>query len=441
MAAAPVPKPDEPSAEPGSEADGWALLESLRRRLDDQAAQGRKTQAQVTQLAESIAALVAEQRRRSLWLNVNSFVAYLVFTLLCGAGCFLLYRSRAHELTAAREQAIGERDAAVRHADDALARAVARESADTKAWEIYQLLDLGKRAEAVAKLAALRDQPLSRTERTVLAARVHDSQVMEVAAALKVAAAALKAGRPGDVIKPLEAALTTEPPGAQAAMMHYYLGVAYARTELAKAAAHLQAAVAGDVDQEDARFQLASVLDRSAAYAQARAEYDRFATAHPQSPLAMFAMRRSATLARLPAAGSGAVEPGAAPPAAAAPSPIPPAPAAAAPAGVRPPAGPAGVPPGVTPAPPRPLLGAPPAAPPGAAPTSPGSAQPPGPAAVAPHPGAAVQAPGLRPVRPWPKPTVKPVAPARPAEPVPPPAAPVGPAEPPAGNPGNPDNS
>jgi tetratricopeptide (TPR) repeat protein len=441
VAAAPLPKPEEPAAEPGSDADGWALLDGLRRRLDDQVAQGRKAQAQVTQLAESSAPRVAQHRRRCQWVNVNSFVAYLVFTLLCGAGCFLLYRSRAHELTAARDQAIAERDAAVRHADEALARAVARESADTKAWEVYQLLDLGKRAEAAAKLAALRDQPLSKTERAVLAARVHDSQVMEIDAALKAAAAALKAGHPGDMIRPLEAALTAESPGAQAAMIHYYLGVAYARTELDKAAAHLRAAVAGDVDQEDARFQLASVLDRSGAYAPARAEYDRFATAHPQSPFAMFAMRRSATLARLPTApGSGAPDPaapGAAPPisgaaaapAAAAPPPLPiPAPAAAVPAGVKPPAGPAGAPPGVAPVPPKPPVGAPPSAPPGAAPAAP-SAQP-----LAP-------APAFRPVRPWPKPAVKPVAPARPAETARPPASPVDPAEPPAGNPGNPDNS
>src|SRR3954470_8804923 len=97
--AAPLAKPDEPAPELGSDADGWALLEGLRRRLDDQAAQGRKTAAQGTQLAESIAALVEQQRRRSLWLNVNSFVAYLMFTMLCGAGCYLLYLSRAHELT------------------------------------------------------------------------------------------------------------------------------------------------------------------------------------------------------------------------------------------------------------------------------------------------------------------------------------------------------
>src|ERR1051325_7141533 len=164
--APPLPKPDEPPVEPGSDADGWALLENLRRRLDDHAAQGRKTQAQVGQLAESIAALVAEQRRRSLWLNVNSFVAYLVFTLLCAAGCYLLYRSRARELGAARDQAVSERDLAVRRADESLARAVAREAADTKAWEIYQLLEVGQRAEAMAKLDALRDQPLSRLDRT-----------------------------------------------------------------------------------------------------------------------------------------------------------------------------------------------------------------------------------------------------------------------------------
>jgi len=57
------------------------------------------------------------------------------------------------------------------------------------------------------------------------------------------------------------------------------------------------------------------VLDRSGAFALARAEYDRFATAHPQSALAVFAMRRSATLARFtvaPASQATAV-PGGAP--------------------------------------------------------------------------------------------------------------------------------
>jgi tetratricopeptide (TPR) repeat protein len=356
-----APKSGEP-VDPASDADGWALLEALRRRLDEQVAQGRKTQAQVGQLADSIAALVAQQRRRSLWLNVNSFVAYLMFTLLCVTGFYLLYRSRAHELSGARDQAIAERDAAVRRSDEATVRAVAREAAGNKAWEIYELLEAGKRADAVAKLEAVHDQPLSRTERAVLAARIHDTHVMEVDAALKTAVAAIKAGRPADAIRPLEAALIGEPPGSRAAVIHYYLGVA-------------------DVDQDDARFQLASVLDRSGSYAQARAEYDRFATAHPQSPLAMFAMRRSATLARFPATAPP-------PPAAIAPQPA--APNAPAPS-PRLPAGPGAQP---LPAAPR---------------------QPVGPSSgVAPAPGAGARVPGNQP---WLKPPVKPQLPSRPPAP------------------------
>jgi len=418
VAAAPLPKPDEP-AEPASDADGWALLEGLRRRLDDQAALGRKTAAQVGQLADSIAALVAEQRRRSLWLNVNSFVAYLVFTILCGAGCYLLYRSRAHELGDARDRAVTERDAAVRRADDALARAVAREAAETKAWEVYQLLEVGQRGDAMAKLAALRDQPLSRTERAVLAARAHDTQVMEVDAAIKAAAAAVKAGRPGEAIKPLEAALTAEPSGPRAAAVHYYLGVAYARTELDKAAAHLQAALAGEVEQDDARFQLASVLDRGGAFAQARAEYDRFATAHPQSPLAVFAMRRSATLARMPAAAL----PAAPDPAAAGASPL--AGGAVAPGS---PAAAFAAPPGGKPlgtAPPGANLAAPPGTrPAGGAGAAPSPAMKPSPDAVpAPPPGASPPNAAPRPARPWPKTWAKPpVRAAPPATPAAPPA-------------------
>lgn len=301
MSAAPPP-PSEPAAEPNPDADGFALLEALRRKLDDQASLARKTQAQVSQLAESIGALVAEQRRRARWLNLNSFVAYAIFTLLVGAAFFVLYRSRASELVAARDRAEHQRALAVRRADEATAAAAAREQADARAWQVYQLLEAGDRPDAAAQLAALGSLPLSRTERAVLAARAHETQVMEVDAALARAAASFKGGRYGEVIQPLEAALVSEPSGARAASMHYYLGVAYAKaSESSKAIDHLQAAIAGNVDRDDVRFQLASVLDRSGQYALARREYDRFATAHPQSPHAVFAMRRSATLARMPA--------------------------------------------------------------------------------------------------------------------------------------------
>ncbi|MBA3394120.1 MAG: hypothetical protein H0T89_15845, partial [Deltaproteobacteria bacterium] len=315
MSAVPLPKPEpEPGPDPSQDdADGWALLESLRRRLDDQAAQGRKTQQQVTQLAESIGALVDVQRRRARSLNLNSFVAYLIFTMLLGVGFYLLYRSRVSDLAVVQH----ERDLAVRRADEATTKVTAREHADTRAWEVYELLEAGKRSEATAQLEALRELPLSRTERAVLAARALETQIMEVDAALKAAAASFKAGRHAEVIAPLEAALLNEPTGARAASIRYFLGVAYAKLgQLDKAIAHLTAALANEAQHDDVRFQLASALDRSGAYAKARVEYDRFATAHPQAPFAVFAMRRSATLSRMPAVApappSPPVTPGAA---------------------------------------------------------------------------------------------------------------------------------
>ncbi len=304
MSAAPLPKADhdlapEPSA---ADAEGWALLEALRRRLDDQGTLGRKTATQVSQLAESIGALVSEQRQRAKWANLNSFVAYVIFTVVVGAGFYMLYRSRASELVEARDAAQRERDQAVQHTNELSAKTTARDQADNRAWEVYQLLEAGKRSEAAGKLGALAELPLSRTERAVLAARAHETQVMEVDSALKTAAASFKAGRYAEMIPALEAALVSEPAGARASTMRYFLGVAYAKAnELDKAIALLTAAIAADVDQEDARFQLASALDRAGQYARARTEYDRFATAHPQSGLAVFAMRRSATLARMPA--------------------------------------------------------------------------------------------------------------------------------------------
>lgn len=346
MSAAALPKstgevPAEPAPPGGDDQpDGWALLENLRRRLDDQAALGRKTQQQVSQLAESIGALVEIQRRRVRGLNLNSFVAYLIFTMLCGAGFYFLYQSRAGTLVEARDAAQRERDLAVRRADEAVAKDTARDQADQRAWEVFQLLEAGKRADAAVKLAALRELPLSRTERAILTARAHETQVIAVDAALKAAAASFKAGRHADVVTPLEAALASEPAGARATLMRYYLGVAYAKGgKLPQAISHLQAAVDAGSDQDDVQFQLASALDRSGAFAKARAEYERFAATRPHSPLAQFARGRAFVLARPPAvappaaprplvvapAGSGS----AAPPPPAAPPPAAPAPAPA----------------------------------------------------------------------------------------------------------------
>lgn len=409
-AASPPRAATEPAVEPApatsasltpaaTDEDGWALLDGLRRRLEDQAAQTRRTQQQVTQLAESIGALVEAQRRRARWLNLNSFIAYLIFTTLCGAGFFALYHTRAGALVAARQEAEHQRELAARRADEALARVAARERAEASAWEVYRLLEAGQRREAVAQLAGLAAAPLSRTERAVLAARSHETQVLAIDAALRAAAAALKAGRHADVIAPLEAALVSDPAGARAPQLRYYLGVAHAKAgHLARAVEHLQAAVETGADAEDARFQLASALDRGGAYARARAEYDRFATAHPQSPLAVFAMRRSATLARLPpvAPGAALVAPVVPRPAPGPPAPPAPSPAAAGSAAAPAAAGSAAARPWApVPAAPRAVTGdPPPGAPPPPARVPPATRAPLAPGTGAPIDGEAAPAPG-----------------------------------------------
>ena len=300
MTAAPRPQTDE--SPESADAEGWALLEGLRRRLDEQANQNRKIQTQVTQLADSIAAMVTQQRKRSRWLNVNSFVAYVIFTLLCGGAFYFVYESRRREVVADRDRVKTERDTAVRRADEAINKSVARDAADAKAWDAYQLLEAGKREEAAKKLVELHGAPLSKFERTVLETKAQQAKVVQIDLALKGAATSFKAGRHADVNAPLEAALVLDPNGPRAPLMHYYLGVAASKAgALDKAILHLQAAVDGNVDLEDARFHLASALDRAGQWGKAKIEYDRFATAHPMSSYTWYASRRGGALSRLPA--------------------------------------------------------------------------------------------------------------------------------------------
>jgi tetratricopeptide (TPR) repeat protein len=300
MSLAPRPQTDD-SAE-SADAEGWALLDGLRRRLDEQANQNRKTQNEVRQLADSIAAMVQQQRKRSRWLNVNSFVAYVMFTLLCGGAFYFVYKARARELVAERDRVITERDTAVRRADEAIKKTVARDGADAKAWDAYQLLEAGKRQDAAKKLVELQGAPLSKFERTVLETKAKQAEVVQIDLALKGAAASFKAGRHAEVVPTLEAALALDPSGPRAPLMHYYLGVAAAKSGgLDAAIAHMQAAVDGNVDLEDARFHLASALDRAGHWGKAKIEYDRFATAHPVSSYTWYATRRASALDRLPA--------------------------------------------------------------------------------------------------------------------------------------------
>src|SRR3569623_820303 len=225
-----------------------------------------------------------------------------MFTLLCAGAFYFVYQSRVHEVVAARDRAATDRDTAVRRADEANAKLAARDAADAKAWDTWQALEAGKKDDALKKLADLKAAPLSRFEHEVLAARAKQAEMMQVDAAMKAANTAFKAGRYGEGVVTLESALNLQGAAPRVPEMHYLIGLAHMRAnEIDKAVPQLETAVGGDVGEEDARFQLASALDRVGQWGKARAEDDRFATANPQNPSAVLAMQRSATLARMPA--------------------------------------------------------------------------------------------------------------------------------------------
>jgi len=296
MAQQPLSEADHQAASDArraADAEGWALLDGMRRRLDDQSTHARKTAAQVTQLAGSIAALVEDQRRRSRTLNLNSFVAYLIFTLLCCGGFYVLYHNRARQLVDARDRAAAERNAAIKRADQATRALQARQMSDATAWEAWQLLAAGRRSEAAKRIAELAGAKISPLDKEALATRLAELETADISAALKTATADYRSGRYAEAMATLDQALLgASLPNAET---HYLYGLAAARAEQWDlAATHFRAALAGRSTQDDARLRLATALDRAGHRDEATVEYARFAQEHPDSASAALARSKTA---------------------------------------------------------------------------------------------------------------------------------------------------
>lgn len=288
---------------PGPPDEHAGGLDALRRKIDDSAALIRRNQAAITELADSVGKLVAQQRRRERSFTLSSFVAYLIFTVLLGGAFFFLYDSRADELVAARDRARADQDVAERRAADLQAELTARDDAAAKAHAYWKLLAEGHRAEAIAQYAEVQAAALTPTERAIFAEREKQARAEIVDAGYLAGLDAFRAGAHAQAITELERALGYEQDGPRAAQMRYYLGVALAKSgRHADAATELQRALDGRVEESgvvDARYWLAFALEKLGRADDARAEYDRFAAARPQHALAWAARRKSAALARI----------------------------------------------------------------------------------------------------------------------------------------------
>jgi hypothetical protein len=257
----------------------------------------------------------------------------------------LLYRNRAGDLVAARDQAIADRDGARERAAKLQEELAVRDASATRAHDFWALLHDGKHNEAMAKYAELDQNGLTATEREVFADGIKKARAEIVDAGFLAGLDAYRAKIYDKAAAEMKRALAYEEEGPRAAQMRYYLGVSLLRTNDADGAAHqLELALAGRVDQSgitDGRYWLGLAYEALGRLDAAKAELDRFANGAPNHPL-YFAARRKAwglakgvanpitapAAARAPAAGPAAVP---APAAAAGPAPAAvPAPAAAA---------------------------------------------------------------------------------------------------------------
>lgn len=255
----------------------------------------------VTTLAGSLKEVISRQERYERGLNLNSFVAYLLFTVLLGGGFFLLYRSRAERLVAERDGAIRARESAVAEALQVRAELAERDAAERKAQDFYALLKNGKKAEAIAMYPEIAHERLTAVERQVFEDGVARARADIVDAGFSGGVEAFQKEQWKAAATALKRALLYEEEGPRASQMRYYYGVAlHKQGDFAAAARELELAIVGGAERTvgpDARFYFASALEALRQNDRAREEYDKFATGHPAHPLAGTARRKSAELA------------------------------------------------------------------------------------------------------------------------------------------------
>jgi TolA-binding protein len=274
-----------------------AAFKDLRRELAESHAVAVRTSNAVTTLAASLKEVITRQSRYDRGLNLNSFVAYVLFTALLGAGFFMLYRTRADQLVTERDQALRQQKAAVDEAQSARAELATRDAAEKKALEYWTLVTGGKREEAILRYPEVLHERLSPVEKQVFDQSIVRARAEIVDAAFAEGLEAFQSSQWKRASGAFKKALGFEDEGPRAAQMHYYYGVAvHKQGDYAEASRQLELALAGGAERTigaDARYYLAGAYEQLRQFDKARTEYDRFANAHSLNPWAQTARRKS----------------------------------------------------------------------------------------------------------------------------------------------------
>jgi TolA-binding protein len=259
-----------------------------------------KTNNLTNALAADIKSIAKRQAGYERRFNWNSAVAYVLFATLSFVGLKLWSDVRLREIegeTKALERELGElrRDLA-----EETARAEARERAEAKAAQFYDLVRLQKRAEAVERFEAIRHEQLSRAEAAFFADIVErfrrDLSVQAYQNGLDLA----RTGRYAEAADQFQEAIRLEGEASHIPAVKYHLARTLARLgRTGEAMVLAQAVIDQNVDrelQDDAAWLLAECAMSLGNLDDARNALRMIMRRWPRSQIATDARRQLADL-------------------------------------------------------------------------------------------------------------------------------------------------
>ncbi len=277
-------------------------IEELKSSIEDRTDAIDKTLDATSQVARAMEELVARQRSKNRFQQLNSFVAYILFTVLLGGGFTVLYKNRSAALSHARDQALASAKEARTRARDLQDAQVERKRSARAAADYYALIREGRYNEVIAGYEELANLTLSETEQAVFEDGLKLAREQMVEAGYLAGVEAFRRNDFEAATAELRRGLAFAEAGERAAQMRYYLGISLAsQGSPEEAVDQLQQAIAAQVEQsgiDDARFQLANALVQTNKLEEAREAYTAFANKHPNHRFAQMAWRKAGQILR-----------------------------------------------------------------------------------------------------------------------------------------------
>jgi TolA-binding protein len=277
-------------------------LRELKKEVEGSRALTIKTHNLIGQLSAEIKQVSQRQNRYERGLSLNSFVAYVLFTLLLGGAFALLYRSRASSLVLERDTARQERDAAKEHDRQTESAASARATAQEKARQFYELVASGKKSDVIAQYPDVARLALSPVEAAVFRASFEEAKASLTTSEFNAGKDAFANQQWKKAVAAFKRATLYEAPGPRMNEVHYYLGISlYHLGEYQEAASHLDTAQQANIERGiggDVDYFLAASYDMLRQLDKAKALYERYFSRHEGTPLSKLARRRLIALSQ-----------------------------------------------------------------------------------------------------------------------------------------------